>query len=50
VGAVVGVGIMLITFGTHYEDGARFVKGSCGGKWYVDAQQMERAVGDPPGK
>lgn len=50
VGVGVGLAITLVTFGTKADEGARFVKGSCGGKWYMTAEQMERAVGDPPAK
>jgi hypothetical protein len=50
VGVGVGLAITLVTFGTKADEGARFVKGTCGGKWYMTAEQMERTVGDPPAK
>lgn len=50
VGVGVGLAITLVTFGTKADEGARFVKGSCGGKWYMTAEQMERTVGDQPAK
>ncbi len=35
--------IMAITFGHLYDEAFKFVKGGCGGKWIVTAEDIKRA-------
>lgn len=47
-GVVLGVLVMLVTFGTAYDETTRFAKGACAGRWALSAADMKPAVQGAP--
>ena len=46
VGGALGIAAAAITLGTRYDDAARFVKGACGGRWVIMAEDMKKVLND----
>lgn len=47
IGTLAAGGLMLLTFGTQYRGAGAVFREGCGGKWVIDASDLDRNVDAP---